>query len=204
MRWSLMLVLALVACRGQAERSTAAATSSPPPTPPDAPALELPPMPPYPEAGRGRLVAQSAGPAGTEEIKGDWAARAGTCEQPAMLQVVAQEPGTGTILLLALPAGDRVDSYPVTTVSSGLPTPPAAQVAVQLFRRTGTFAYQAMEGSVDLYAFEKVASGRFAVTLREITTNTRLLYAGAFREIPVERLDAERCALATQGVGPGR
>jgi hypothetical protein len=114
-----------------------------------------------------------------------------------MLQVVAQEPGTGTIVLLALPPeGSRVTRYPVTTVSVGLPAPPAAQIGVQMFRPTGSRAYQAAEGEVEVYAFDRVVSGRFAVTLREINTNRRKQYAGSFREVPVRALDPAKCAMA--------
>src|SRR5688572_6154416 len=49
------------------------------------PAGDSPAMPPYPVAERGHMVVQSAGPAGTEEIRRDWAAEAGWCESPPML-----------------------------------------------------------------------------------------------------------------------
>jgi hypothetical protein len=108
--------------------------------------------------------------------------------------VVAQEPGAGTIVLLQLPPENPVTRYPVTTVTQGFPQPPAAQVGVNLFRPTGQFSYQAAEGDVELYVLGRVASGRFAVTLREINSNARVRYAGAFREIPVKELDPAKCA----------
>ena len=158
-------------------------------------AESLPPMPPYPEPARGRLAVQSAG--GAHEIKGEWPAEAGACERPPMLQVVAQVQGFGTIVLLALPEKDRVTSYPVTIVdTTGLPTAPASQVGVQVFRSDGPAAYQAAEGAVEVYAFEKTVSGRFGVTMRQVSTNSRIRYAGAFREIPLKQLDAAHCARA--------
>ena len=204
MRGGVILLLGLSACRGKADQvaSTPAAKTPVPAAMPAKPADELPPMPAYAEAARGHLAAQSAGPAGTEEIRGEWTARAGICDKPPMLQVVAEEPGVGTIILLAVPVANQVRSYPITTVSSGLPDPPAAQIGVQLIRRTGSFAYQALDGSVDVYAFEKTVSGRFASTLREISSNVRLRYVGAFREAPVVKLDASRCAPAAPGVAP--
>lgn len=179
------------ACSGGEQRTDAAQPDSAPP----AVAESLPPMPAVPEAGAGRLAAISAG--GAEPIAGEWPAEAGTCEHPPMLQLVAQDPGKGgTILLLALPAGNPVVRYPVAIVSAGLPTPPAAQVGVNLFRPTGTYSYQAAEGMVDLSSLGRVVSGRFTVTLREINSNKRVQYAGGFREVAVKPLAPAVCAAA--------
>jgi hypothetical protein len=84
-----------------------------------------------------------------------------------------------------------------------LPTPPAAQLGVQVYTKTGSFAYQAVDGNVDVYAFGTAVSGRFAVTLRDINTNIRLQYAGTFREVPVLTIDAALCAPAAAGAKPG-
>ena len=119
-----------------------------------------------------------------------------------MLMIKSEQPGQGgTLVILALPA-DRITTYPVTTVTAGLPTPPAAQIGVQVYRATGAMAYQALEGNVDLYAFGPTVSGRFAVTLREINRNERIRFVGAFREIPLSRLDPAFCAPAASGVSP--
>jgi hypothetical protein len=161
-------------------------------------------MPRYPDAVRSHLAVQSAGPPGTVAIARDWVAEAGMCETPPMLQIKAEEAGTGgTLVLLALPP-NKITSYPVTIVTQGLPTPPAAQIGVQVYTKTGSFAYQAQDGSVDVYAFDQAVSGRFAVTLREINSNSQIRYAGAFREVPVVRLDPALCAPAATGVAPSR
>src|SRR5262249_18300616 len=113
-----------------------------------------------------QLAAQSAG--GELDIRGEWPAEAGICDQPPMLQVVAQVKGAGTIVLLSLPAGNRVTSYPVKLRlpgQQGIPEAPASQVGVQMFRPQGPVAYQGAEGSVDIYGYAKTVSGRFAVTL---------------------------------------
>lgn len=191
MRSLVLLSLLFAGCQGKDANKAQPAQPAPTPTP----AVEsLPPMPSFPSPARGRLAAQSAG--GPAEIKGEWAAEAGVCEQPPMLQVVAQVEGTGTIVLLALPEKNRVTDYPVTTVGNGLPTPPAAQVGVQVFRKQGPAAYQASEGSVEIYAYEKTVSGRFGVTMRQISSNERIRYAGAFREIPIKQLDKSYCTVA--------
>jgi hypothetical protein len=58
-----------------------------------------------------------------------------------------------------------------------------------------------MDGSVDLYSYGKTVSGRFAVTLREISRNERIRYAGAFKEVPVVELEAALCAPAEAAAG---
>jgi len=191
LRGGLLALCVLSGCEGKRPRAASRGPdSAATPLPPDS----LPPMPKYPEPGRGRLAALSAG--AERPIQGEWPAEAGICEQPPMLQVVSQVPGTGTIVLLALPEGNRVTSYPVALVGTGLPTPPAAQVGVQMFAGGMPAAYQASDGAVEIYAFEKTVSGRFGVTLRHISTNQKIRYAGAFKGIPLKALDQTHCALA--------
>jgi hypothetical protein len=159
-------------------------------------------MPRYPDAGIGHMGVQSAGPSGAEEIRRDWLAQAGWCETPPMLQVKAEQVAVGgTLVLLALPE-QKITTYPITLVNQGLPTPPAAQIGVQVFSRLGSAAYQAMDGAVEVYAWGKTVSGRFAVTLREINRNDRLRFVGAFREIPLVKLDSAYCAPAAAGAKP--
>ena len=192
MRLLLVIVSMLGACR---TKDTAKPPQQPQPPAVARPATEsLPPMPAYPEAARGRLAVQSAG--GDHEIKGEWPAQAGACDKPPILQVVTQEKGIGTIVVLELPVKLRVTSYPVTAIAQGLPAPPASQVGVQLFRPEGPSAYQATEGTVDVSAYEKTVSGRFGVTLRQVSSSARIRYAGAFREIPIRQLDPAHCAVS--------
>lgn len=193
MRSLVLLSLVVMACRGKEAPKADAAQAAPPPT--DAVVESLPPMPAFPSPARGKLAAVSAG--APLEIEGEWKAEAGVCDQPPMLQVVAQVEGTGTIVLLALPEKDRVTDYPIKIATgTGLPAAPASQIGVQVFRKSGPAAYQASEGSVEIYAYEKAVSGRFAVTMRQISSNDRIRYAGAFREIPIKQMDKAYCAVA--------
>ena len=112
-----------------------------------------------------------------------------------MLEVIGRQPGMGVLVLLQLPpAGERVTSYPVTLVEEGAPTPPASQMAVQLFEGSTGRAFQGMEGSIDVYRYDARVSARFAVTLREIASDDVQKYAGVFHEIRVARLPQEQCA----------
>jgi hypothetical protein len=184
----------LAACGGEAEEQQAAPESADfldedAPVPP----LE---MPDYPVQQRGRLVGRAAGP---YEIDGAWEARAGICEDPPMLQVVAQEPGTGTLVLLQLPPeGERVTSYPVALIETGFPEAPASQIGVQLFVGRNSYAFQAMEGDVEVYAFGERVSGRYAVSLREIGSGDTALYAGVFHAVPIEPIPEEQCLAAKE------
>jgi hypothetical protein len=200
-RTLLIAMVMAVACKGDGGKGRKLAQPNQPARPSTPPAV-LPPMPRYPEAGRGHMAVISAAASAQDTITRDWPAEAGTCVSPPMLLVKSEREGVGgTLLLLALPA-NKITSYPVTTVTRGLPVPPAAQVGVQAFSQSGSQAFQATEGSADIYSFGKTVSGRFAVTLREINRNERIQYAGAFREVTVLPLDPKLCAPAAAGAAP--
>lgn len=206
MKRVLLLLIVAAGC-GKQDAAPSTTTASPADTTQPRSAqgsADLPEMPRYPDAGRAHMAVISAGANPGDTISRDWQADAGWCASPPMLLVKSEMPGVGgTLVLLALPE-DRITTYPVTIVTEGLPEPPAAQVGVQVFRSSGPQAYQATEGSVDLYAFGKTVSGRFAVTLREISRNTRIRYAGAFREVPLVQLAESLCAPAASGATPAR
>lgn len=166
----------------------------------------LPDMPPFPAPRRGFMVVTSAGP---HHVEGAWRARAGICEDPPMLTVVAEESGIGVLVLLQLPpAGLRITSYPITLVEGavGFPEPPAAQLAVQLLTGRNVYGFQGDTGRVEVYGFgelldridprERAVSGRFAVTVREIQSEQRVQVAGVFDGIGVAPLPAEQCRAA--------
>lgn len=154
-------------------------------------------MPDFPSQERGQLVAASAGAPGGQEMDGSWEAAAAICEDPPMMQVMAGEPGIGTLVLLQLPpANQRVAHYPIVIVDSGPPLPPAAQIGVQLFRGRASYAYQAMDGEVELYGYGDRVSGRFAATLREIQSNDTVLYTGVFHGVGLQPLPLEQCEAA--------
>ncbi len=148
-------------------------------------------MPAFPEARRGFLVTRSAG---AYDLSGAWPARAGMCADPAVMQVLAQQPGVGTIVLLRLPdPAQRLTTYPITIVESGTPSPPAAQMGVQIFQGASAYAFQGLEGQVLLTGISDRVSGRYQVTLREITTNDLAKYSGVFESVMVEQLPTEQC-----------
>jgi hypothetical protein len=149
------------------------------------------PIPEYPEARRGRLVAVSAGPV---DLSGSWEGQAGICATLGVLQVLAEQPGRGTLMLFQMPDDGRVTTYPITIVEDGVPVPPMAQVGVQIMDESGTFAFQGAEGEIHLDDLEDgEATGRIAATLREITSDERVRYAGVFSRIPVTALPQEYC-----------
>lgn len=149
------------------------------------------PMPDVPEPRRGYLVAAGAG---VYALDGAWEAQAQMCEDPPMLEVLAEQPGIGTLVLLQLPPADaRLTDYPVAMVEQGAPDPPASQIGVQTFQHGGAHGFQAMEGSVSIYGFDERISGRFTVVLREISSNDLQKYAGVFHGIPVAHMSEAEC-----------
>ena len=149
------------------------------------------PMPEFPESRSGWLIANSAG---AYDLRGEWEARAAMCDDPPVLEVLAERPGFGTLVLLQLPEPDaRLTRYPIVIADSGAPPPPAAQIGVQLFQDRNSYAFQGLSGEVELYGFAERVSGRYAVTLREIQTDNEAKFVGVFEAIPIEPLSAEMC-----------
>lgn len=162
-----------------------------------APDTVLPDMPAIPERRGGWMTGTAAG---ALEFEDAWQARAGRCVRPAMLLVLAEDPGrSGGSVLLELPvAGDPVVTYPVRVAdSAGVPTPPAAQLGFQFFEGQRADAYQAADGEVRVYALdERHVSGEFQVTVRHITTEARARIAGVFHNVDVEPLPPDWCERA--------
>ncbi len=186
-----LLLTATVGCGEQPEDTPPEVVVEEEPVRPQAVPIESIPMPEPPEPRRRFLVALSAGP---QDLSGAWEARAAICEDLGVLQVLAETPGFGTLVLFRLPtAGDRVGVYPITYAETGAPEPPASQIGVQLFREGSAFAYQGDDGEVELTAVDERATGRFAVTLREIMSDERVRFAGVFDRIPITPLPEEQC-----------
>jgi hypothetical protein len=91
-------------------------------------------------------------------------------------------------------SAEKTTNYPIVPVSQESVRAPWAQIGVQTYSKVGSFAYQAQEGSVELSSLGSSLTGRFAVTLTEITSKVRLRFVGSFRDIPVTALDATLCA----------
>ncbi len=156
----------------------------------------LPPMPGLP-GRRGSQMAVRA--VGTLDFEKTWPARAGRCARPAMIVVVAEEPGSGGSVLLQLPdSGPLTGAYPVKLAdSSGVPEAPAAQLGFQFFQERSSDAYQAAEGSVELYALDELrVSGQFTATVRHIVNERRARVAGVFHNVAVEALPPDWCEQA--------
>ena len=160
-------------------------------------------MPRHPRAPGGRLVAVSAG---NRDLSGQAAARAGRCEEPSMVQIVAEDVNESSgeswavLLLLQVPEEEKTGEYPVAIVESGFPEPPAAQIAVQVISSGRVEAFQGSTGSAEIYAFDDRISGRFAITVRNINNQDLIQIAGSFRAIEILELPAESClAAAAEG-----
>src|SRR5260370_19428934 len=170
-------------------------------------------MPAFPTAQGGRLVVRSSGPSGSPDLGREWTAQAGICDTPSTLQISAEQPGAGGVLVRVALSSQKTTSYLIVPVIQGSSTAPGAQMGVQVYTKVGSFAYQAQDGSVDVSSFRSNVTGRFAVTLTEITSNARLRFVGSFRDIPVMTLDPSLCApasppslarsLTAPGCGPG-
>jgi len=148
-------------------------------------------MPGFPEPRDGRLVVRSAGQAGSPDLGREWVTTAGVCDTPPMLQIAAEQPGTGGVLVRLVLGVEKSTTF---LVIRGSATAPGANVGVQMYTKLGSFAYQAQEGSVDISSLGSSVTGRFAVTLTEIASKAQVRFVGSFRDIPVTKLDPTLCA----------
>jgi hypothetical protein len=159
-------------------------------------ALVLPPMPDHPGGRAGQLTVRAVG---AFELDRAWPARAGRCVRPAMVLILAEEPGSGASVLLQLPASsDLTGPYPVKLAdSAGMPAAPASQLGFQFFEMNTAEAYQAADGDVEVRELtDRRISGRFAVTLRHLINNQAALVAGTFQQVAVEPLPPDWCERA--------
>lgn len=160
---------------------------------------ELPPMPAYPEREDGRLAIAAVG---ALELSRSWPGRAGRCAQPPMVLLIAEEPGSGASVMLELPpTGTFAGEYPVQFAdSTGKVPAPASQLGIQFFGENVANAFQAATGAVEVRELtDTQLSGRFAVTVRHLSTNRLAQVAGTFDRVPVEALPLDWCAQAAAG-----
>lgn len=203
----LMAIAGALGCGRRVAPSNPAAGSDTSKAAAPAPVNATMPDPPPATSGSLRLVNN-----GPDDLAATVKARAGLCESPAVLMVQSTEQGIGALLVLALPAEtDRVGRYPVTYSTVGqarLPTPPAAQLALQRITPRGSFGFQALEGTVELYGLGTKVSGRFQVSVRELNSDRIDRVAGSFADVPVERQPASYCRRLSDPApppqGPGR
>lgn len=151
---------------------------------------QLPPMPEFPEARRGRLVTQSAG---EYDVHGSWKASAGLCQDVGVLEIYAGHPGLGNAIVLHMTDGNPLGTYPLVAAQADFPDSLAALVAVQVYQDPDAFGFQAYMGELELTTFGETVSGRFTSTLREIDINMVLHYVGVFEAIPVKPFAMNYC-----------
>ncbi|MDH3495703.1 MAG: hypothetical protein OER21_02995 [Gemmatimonadota bacterium] len=192
------LVLVVVACGGERSDQPAVVTSDDSIEAAIAAASDttLPPMPALPGRRGGQMTVRAVGVLDFEKT---WPARAGRCARPAMILVVAEEPGSGGSVLLQLPdSGPLTGGYPVKIAdSTGVPAAPAAQLGFQFFQERSSDAYQAAEGSVEVYSLDDLrVSGQFTATVRHIVNERRARVAGVFHGVDVEALPPDWCEQA--------
>ena len=197
----LATLLALAGCGGDAENTADQPDQLPmvdEESPIDTPTRELPPFPAYPPTRGGHLAALGVGDATFDKT---WPARALRCTAPSMLFVVAEDEESGGSVLLELPPdGPLVGEYPVMFAEAGrVPDPPAAQLGFQFFDETGASAYQAADGTVEVYGFEQRVSGRFQIEVRHIVTEERLRVSGNFHNVDIEEPPPDWCLRAGEG-----
>ncbi len=189
-----MLLAGLVACAGasqEADDATAANAESESAS--DTVTLT---MPDYPASEAGRLTARSAALREEHRFVGSWAAEAGRCREPTVVQVVARGDSLGAVVFIGPSTdGDVVGEYRVVRGRSGIPDTSTARVAVQAYGgRTRPQGYRALGGVVKVQRADSVIEGNLAVELFEDRFRDTILLAASF-EAPLRNAPAGWCSV---------
>lgn len=190
----LALIAALPACgggRASAPEAQAVADTTPVAAAPDTT---------YRPARRGALIARSALPS---PLSDEWQAAAGVCGNPPIFMLLGRGDSVDVLVLLRLQPGDSVTGvYPVAPPEDTTAALRTARVGVQRMLLVDR-AYRAERGAVEVSRLDRLASGRFDVVLREVTSQDTVRYLGAFEAIQVDSLPAFACEVARSSPPPG-
>ncbi len=189
------LVLAgLMACAGESrEENDAAAANVESESASDTVTLT---MPDYPASEAGRLAVRSAAEEEEHRFVGSWAAEAGRCREPTVVQVIARGESLGTVVFIGPSTdGDFVGEYQVVEGRRGVPDTSTARVAVQAYGgRARPLGYRAVGGVVEVRRADGRIEGDFAVELFEDRFMNTILIAASF-EAPLRNAPAGWCSV---------
>lgn len=154
----------------------------------------------YPRPRRGALIARSAFPG---PLSGEWQPTAGVCGGLHTLQLLARGDTVDVLVVLQLPAeSPATGAYVVRDPEDSTAGPRTARIGVQRVQYAD-LAYRSERGSVELNRLDRLASGRFDVVLREVTSQDTVRYLGVFERIRVDSLPEPACRAAARDLPPG-
>jgi hypothetical protein len=152
---------------------------------------ELPPMPGYPDAQDGKLVAISDD--GAFSINKAWEAEAGFCDGGVLLEFYAVDDSSGTVIVLQHPDSDVIGEYAVALADSVNPEERAARIGVQVLEEGEASGLQAIVGSLEVTEAGDRISGRFTSTIRELNSGMLTRYVGVFSNVRLKVLSEDYC-----------
>ena len=194
MRRCSLLLAGLVGCAGVShEADDAAAANAESESVSDTVTLL---MPDYPASKAGRLTARSEALEEEHRFVGSWAAEAGRCREPTVVQVIARGDSLGTVVFIGPSTdGDIVGEYRVVEGRRGVPDTSTARVAVQAYGdRTRPEGYRAVGGVVEIHRADSIIEGNLAVELYDDLLGATILLAASF-EAPLRNATAEWCSV---------
>lgn len=187
-------VLLLAACGGgrASAPDTESVSDTIPPTP-------VAPDTTSPRPRRGALIARSGFPS---PLTGEWQPKAGVCGGPRSFQLLARGDSVDVLILVRLPAeGPDTGTYMVTGAEDSTSGPRTARIGVQRLEYVD-LAYRSERGSVELSRLDRLASGRFDVVLREVSSQDSVRYLGAFERVRLDSLPEPQCRAAAREAPP--
>ena len=160
-------------------------------------------MPDFPAVEAGRLAALTGTNREEYQFAGSWEATAARCQDPSLLQILAQMDGFGVIFLVGpSPNPDGVGEYEVVRGTRNIPDTSTARVGVQMFSdpaRPHTF--RGTDGTVEVQRLDSVIVGRVAVQIQESSFLDTIFMAASF-DVPMANAPDDWCqVMALRGVG---
>ena len=151
---------------------------------------QLPPMPAFPAAERGRLVVTSDG---DFPVQGSWLAQAGLCPATSTVELYTEDLGHGAAIVLQFADSALTGSYKVVPHDSESSDDKVALIGVQIFHDRDAFGLFAIDGEMEVLQDGRYLSGRFTSTLKELQVAVLTQFVGVFEQVRLEELSPEYC-----------
>lgn len=145
----------------------------------DTASLTVPDRPhPRPE----RLVTAAVATRRDIDASGAWHAEAALCRRPPLVQLIAQDPGFGAIILFAPPEGGvAAGVYDILEGTVNLPDSSTARVGVQVYPEGARpAAFVGIHGTLEIESLSTSLVGHLSVIAEEPRYFDTLFLSGAF------------------------
>lgn len=129
-----------------------------------------------------RLVTAAVATRRDIDASGSWHAEAALCRRPPLVQLIAQDPAFGAIILFAPPeGGGAAGVYDILEGTANLPDSSTARVGVQVYPEGARpAAFVGIRGTLEIESLNATLVGHLAVIAEEPRYSDTIFLSGAF------------------------